>query len=318
MSARVDSRRRGARAAVALGLLLVAGPAGAYVRTKTDRGASVHWRDSCIYITAHVTAPPPNLTPELAASAARAAAAAWSTPQVDCTNLNLQVAVSEVTNAPVTNDRHSNLVFRQEMWCREPRETDEPCYDSSALAITTVFAQQNDGLVLDADTEINAVDFTWGDLEAGIGVVGNVQDLQNTLTHEFGHLLGLDHNCYSPNDRARGIDQNGKAVPDCSRAPAAVQAATMYASVRRGDIERRTLSPDDIEGVCAIYPTTGAPACAPVMDGDPPAQIGGDDPGDGGGCAVGRGPGRTAGAGLLLAFAALALRRRRFSAERPG
>src|SRR5204862_6586571 len=105
----------------------------------------------------------------------------------------------------------------------------------------------------------NAVDFVWGDLVAGIGASGNVQDLQNTLTHEFGHLLGLDHNCYGSADRSRGIDQNGHAVPDCNRAPPAVQEATMYASVMRGDVARRDLSADDIDGVCAIYPATGAP-----------------------------------------------------------
>jgi len=302
-----------AAAALALGMTL-ASPARAYVRTKTDQGAAVHWREPCIYITAHVTDAPANLTPELAASAARAAAATWSNPQIDCTALQLQVAVSEAADAPVGNDKHSNLVFRKETcpcgsWCRQPAASDEACYDSSALAITTVFAQQKDGVVLDADTEINAVDFQWGDLVEGIGSAGtNVQDLQNTLTHEFGHLLGLDHNCYSYNDRSRGIDQDGKAVPDCNRAPPSVQAATMYASVMRGDILRRTLSSDDVDGVCAIYPVAGTPTCAAVMDGDPPAQPSADD---GGGCSFGGALG-SAGSALLvvlLAIAALAARR---------
>jgi MYXO-CTERM domain-containing protein len=317
MRGQADARRLGLGAALLVGLIGAAGPARAYVRTKTDRGAAVHWRQNCVYITAHAAGAPPNLPPELVASAARAAAAAWSTPQVDCTSLQLQVAVSEVVDAPVANDKHSNLVFRAGEWCREPHDNEEPCYDHSALAITTVFAQQNDGLVLDADTEINAVDFGWGDLEAGIGLGGtNVQDLQNTLTHEFGHLLGLDHNCYSPSsDRSRGIDQNGRAVPDCLRAPASVQAATMYASVMHGDLERRSLAPDDIEGVCDIYPTTTGVACVAAMDGDPTAQPATED---GGGCAVGRGPART-GAGLLvIALGALALRRRRLNASPRG
>jgi hypothetical protein len=298
-------------------LLLAAGPAHAYVRTKTDRGVEVHWRDTCIYITAHVLSPPPNLTPDLAAAAARAAAAVWSRPQVDCTSLQLQVAVSEAPDADVANDKHSNLMFRASSWCRQPRETDEPCYDPSALAITTVFAQQNDGLVLDADTEINAVDFVWGDLVAGVGATGNAQDLQNTLTHEFGHLLGLDHNCYSNADRSRGIDQNGHLVPDCNRAPPSVQQATMYASVMRGDTQRRDLSPDDIDGVCGIYPANGAPECAPVMDGDPVNQPGGDGGGNTG-CNVASDPRRPAAATLAAAALAAALVRRRLRARRAG
>jgi hypothetical protein len=304
------SARRGAGALAGLAVLLAAGSAGAYVRTKTDRGAAIHWKDSCIYITAHVSSAPPDLSPEMAVAAARGAAATWSQPQVDCTRLELQVAVSAAPDGAVANDKQSNLMFRQSAWCREPRTQEEPCYDPSALAITTVFAQQADGMVLDADTEINAVDFVWGDLVAS-GPMGNVQDLQNTLTHEFGHLLGLDHNCYSPADRSRGVDQNDNPVPDCNRAPALVQQATMYASVMRGDVQRRSLSPDDIEGVCGIYPVTGAPACAPVEDGDPPAQRGGDT--SSGGCSVS--PGAPA-APLLLFIGALALGAWRLASRR--
>jgi hypothetical protein len=308
--------RLGACALVGLGVpLLVATPAGAFVKTRTDRGAALHWRESCVYVTAHVLDPPANLTPELGASAARAAAAAWSRSQVDCTSLELQVAVSQAPTSVVANDQHSNVMFLQGTWCREPRIADEPCYDPSALAITTVFAQQNDGLVLDADMEINAVDFTWGDLVDNIGATGNVQDLQNTLTHEFGHLLGLDHNCHSPTDRIRGVDQNGELVPECTRAPPSVQAATMYASVMRRDVERRTLTQDDIDGVCAIYPATAAALCAPVADGDPLAQT---SVGQGGGCSIGtdshRPAAATAGVVALLAMLAgrrLSARRRR-------
>jgi hypothetical protein len=302
------------RAALLVSVLAgAAAPAHAFVRTKTDRGAAVHWKDSCIYVTAHVVDAPMNLPPELAVDAARAAAAAWSAPQVDCTALQMQISVSAEPAGDVANDGHSNVMFRQGAgnWCRQPRSPEDPCYDPQALAITTVFAQQNDGLVLDADTEINAVDFTWGDLETGQGASGSAQDLQNTLTHEFGHLLGLDHNCYSSADRMRGIDQDGNPVPDCNRAPQSVQQATMYASVMRGDILRRTLSPDDIAGVCAIYPGSGAAVCTAAGDGDPPAQRERDD----GGCALGRGRPGLSGA-AALALVALLVARRRLSARR--
>jgi hypothetical protein len=294
-----------AAAGVVTAALALAAPAAqAFVRTTTDRGAAVYWRSSCIYITAHAIEVPDYLTTDSAISAARAAAAAWSVPGVSCTALQMQVALSQAPDSVVANDGHSNLLFRQGTWCRDPLDPSEPCYDKAALAITTVFAQQNDGLVLDADTEINAVDFRWGDLVDG-SAVGDAQDLQNTLTHEFGHLLGLDHNCYSPSDRGRGIDQNGMAVPDCIGAPADVRQATMYAAVVRGDVQRRTLSPDDIAGVCAIYPAGAGPSsCQAVMDGDPPAQRAESH----GGCSIGRGAGRPAlatfmGLGLLAILA---------------
>jgi len=122
------------------------------------------------------------------------------------------------------------------------------------------------------------------------------------------------NNCHSSTDRIVGVDQNGDLVPECNRAPPSVQAATMFASVMRRDVERRTLSQDDIDGVCAIYPATGAPLCAPVVDGDPVAQTVTDR----GGCSIGNESSRpapaTLGAVALLALLAgrrLSARRRR-------
>ena len=66
-------------------------------------------------------------------------------------------------------------------------------YQTGAIAITTVTSNSNTGEILDADMEINAVDKSFTDVimdpEPRPGI--EVHDLQNTLTHEFGHLIGL-------------------------------------------------------------------------------------------------------------------------------
>jgi hypothetical protein len=287
-----------------LGLALAPSvPALAYVRTTTDRMAAVRWPRSCVTLLVHTAAPPPNLTPALALSAAQAAAAAWTGPNVTCTNWRLDIQEVETSDASVANDKINNMVFRTTGWS----------YDPSALAITTVFAQQADGVIVDADVELNAVTggkFRWGDLVNGPGGAG-VEDLQNTLTHEFGHLLGLDHNCFLPGNMRRGTDNMGNQVPDCDRASSEAQAATMFAAVSRGDIMRRDLSPDDIAGVCAIYPAL-ATACAvagPGTGGGGTGAGAGGGGGDGGGTISDRGcsMGRTAGGSSGLWLAALAL-----------
>ena len=61
-----------------------------------------------------------------------------------------------------------------------------------------------------------------------VGAVAGAIDLQSVLTHEIGHLVGLDHSDLS--------------------------AATMYPSVGTNSIAWRTLHEDDIAGVSAIYP----------------------------------------------------------------
>ena len=296
--------RRASLGLAAATLLASAGPALAFVRTTTDKMAVVRWPRACVVVTAHIANPPPNLTPELVVSAAQAAAAAWSRQTLSCTGFELQIATEDTADAPAANDKKNNLIFRRSGWM----------YESSALAITTVFAQQNNGVILDADVELNAIDdngrFKWGDLVAGIGVGPKVEDLQNTLTHEFGHLLGLDHNCFLQGTSRRGVDNNGVAVPECDRSSAEVQDATMFAAVSPGDTLRRTLAPDDIAGVCAIYPPESATSCT---------AGGGDGGGDlSRGCSVG---GARSGAGVLALLAAAllgvsALRLRR--ARRPG
>jgi MYXO-CTERM domain-containing protein len=196
------------------------------------------------------------VTPELFLSATRAAAETWSRPSVTCTGFTLAVAgVQSPAEVVVGSDGLNNLTFRTGAWP----------YDPHTLAITTVFARQSDGRILDADTEVNAVTFKWGDLLAG-GAPQDAIDLQNTLTHEFGHVLGLDHDCRLGGGAGPApVDNLGAPVPDCAVASPEQREATMFPATVAGDVERRTLAADDVAGVCAAYPATASP-CAPAPD----------------------------------------------------
>ncbi len=99
-----------------------------------------------------------------------------------------------------------------------------PHYD--AVALTTVTYRPCNGEILSADIEFNTADYTYTNHE---GSAGTQIDLRNTLTHEAGHFLGLDH---SPNSEA-----------------------TMFATAPHGEIKKRDLHQADIAGLCFIYPT---------------------------------------------------------------
>ena len=281
---------------------LVCRPASAYVRYKTDSGNGFFWALTSISITAY-----PNdftqstMSTDQVEAAAAAAATTWSSGQNPCTYLNLVLGVSTLPTPIPASDNHNTLVFRSTSWC--PEAADGTCsvdYDPAALALTSDTADKKTGQIYDSDIEINARDFPWADVISDPALSGDM-DLQNALTHEMGHMIGLDHTCY---DAASGspqpTDNAGQPVPACP-ASAEVQATTMYPSAMPGDTQKRTLAPDDQAGLCGIYPVD-----------DPPTDMNGGCAS----CAVAPPPVGSvelAGLGLLVALLARARRPRRVS-----
>jgi hypothetical protein len=160
-------------------------------------------------------------------------------------------------------------------------------YDARAQAITFVWHSSGDGRIFDGDIEVNQQHFTWADCATGCG--DGQEDLQNALTHEAGHFLGLGHSM--------------------------TDDATMSAQTRPQEVGKRDLTADDAAGLCAVYPPGSV---AGRCDDSPPGGLElvcGTPPDSG--CHVaapGRGLRSTlAGliAVLLLASAAFGVQRRR-------
>jgi hypothetical protein len=270
----------GARRGVFLATLVaipsqLAGPAHAYVRATTTTGAPVWWRSPSVMMDIYLGAPPPNMTADEYWAASQLAAQAWSHGDIACTSLTISMTRNEAATADAVFDRKNIVVFRQDTWCQPADPTDPsppPCYPANAMAVTTLFKNKATGEIVDADMEINAVNFAWADLVANPAEAnGSTADFQNTLTHELGHVIGLAHNCYLPNDGPTPLaDNTGNPEIDCRAAnvPASLTDATMYPVVPTSDTERRTLSPDDAQAVCDIYPGQtaflGGSGCAVV------------------------------------------------------
>ena len=81
----------------------------------------------------------------------------------------------------------------------------------------------------DVDIHVNGADYTWS-----LDGAGNSVDARGVYEHELGHALGLGHSS------------------DIT--------ATMYAADPGGE-SWRSLEADDRDGVCALYPGTGAAGC---------------------------------------------------------
>ena len=164
------------------------------------------------------------------------------------------------TTPPVDKDGLPDLgpcIQKTNCW-----EHDSTIGAGGTIALTTVTFDPSTGEIFDADMELQ----DWnGDPNAPTGwyftcpgppalaCTGNTNDaalysesgcvfmdIGNTVTHEAGHMLGLDHVCVQG------------AAPPANACPAG--GATMEPTAGLGDTDKRTLKADDIDGVCSIYP----------------------------------------------------------------
>ncbi|MGZ6124658.1 MAG: myxosortase-dependent metalloprotease, MXAN_2677/MXAN_2678 family [Myxococcales bacterium] len=284
-------------------ILFCALPAGAYERSLNGGGACMWWisHGHSFQIDALGT---PDVPGTAAFDAIRRSFATWAA--VSCSDLSfpeepLSTAAGDRRVGYFSAGANHNLVLFRTRACRDVVPAGDACisqggcsnlYDcwnqgDAVIASTLTTSIRQTGELLDSDIELNdaptasgpGLRFTAVDgLPCGSdpNQTGCVSiDVQNTVTHEAGHTLGLDHS------------------PD--------PAATMYASAPAGQVSKRVLATDDIQGVCAIYPRGAASMTC-------------NGPADSGGCgcsATQTGPGAALGMLLLL----LQIRRR--SRSRP-
>ena len=265
------------RLAVAATLLLAASPAKAYLRSTTGAGLCLWWstrqvhyavNDFTVNPAASVCLSSPPDPAAAAIAAVEASFATWSAAGA-CSDVGL--ALDGFSPSTATGLDCQNLVVFRRGPCADLVPPGDPCRlwdvnggatvncadryncwdaddpshaDSRVIALTTVSYVESSGEIVDADMELNAWDgvgssppgfyFTCVDPPAGAcGAPGQngciAMDVQNVVTHEAGHVLGLGH---SP-----------------------VAGATMQATAPPGETTKRTLAQDDVDGVCAIYPS---------------------------------------------------------------
>jgi len=140
---------------------------------------------------------------------------------VSCTSATSSY-IGRTTAPPVNGDFQTTYGWHEDGWP----------YDSNVVGLTTIDLAPA-GCIIEADVELNGVDFAW---TTGPGVGGTV-NAYTVLLHESGHVFGLGHS----------TDRD----------------AIMYAVAPSGI---GTLALDDEQGICGLYPgggtdctTTGCP-----------------------------------------------------------
>lgn len=225
---------------VCAGVLLASGTAAAFCRTTTCdpndpdvdceiedlcvvSGIPLAWASSCVTVAVHDLGSPRNeLSYDDVETAVKQAFGAWNDVSCPGGKLSIQANVIGAVECGVSeyNSRVGNaniVLFREDDWPYAGA--------ANAIGLTTTRFDTKTGELWDADIELNGIGAT---LTVGDPIQGD--DLLSVLTHEAGHFLGLSHSL------------DGAAT-----------MKSIYDPSRDGD-SFRSLSSDDIEGICAIYP----------------------------------------------------------------
>lgn len=292
------------RLALPIGLLLLAASpaATAYVRsTTTNTNAPLAWKHSnCVYVRVNSNGSA-DIDNGSDIAAAKRSIDNWRTRIGACSYLKFVVQEDSADAKPefTKSGVNENVIFWVEKgWPHE----------RMAAAITTVFflekaGSEQDGRILDADIEMNGEFFRFS-----VGGGNHTTDVENTVTHELGHVMGLDHPCDDKTRTPVPKDNLGQTIPDCSTVLAsndpkyvAMRDVTMWNFADPGETKKRTPEADDIQGICEIYPTKDDPGdCFPVD------YNAGDD-----GCRVAPGSGLSKGALFWILLLLVPLLRRR-------
>jgi hypothetical protein len=198
----------------------------------------------------------------------------WHDGIQSCSYIRFQLMAGRTGLSKSFNEQGSNeaiVTWVEKDW--------SPTRDVQAAGLTTLFFVDDadsprDGMILDADVELNGVNFRFS--TGSTGKPGRM-DLENTLTHELGHVLGLDHPCDDGTRKVLPPDNEGNTLPKCGTAAVtrAMKDVTMYNFASTAEIKKRTLEPDDVLGICETYPLASDPGqCSPPIAGA------------GGGCSI--------------------------------
>jgi uncharacterized protein (TIGR03382 family) len=237
--------------ALALGQIV---PSDPYVRSHVDARNSA---SQCLFwtvpkITWHQSiVGNPQTTPAGSEfEAVRRSFQSWQTVFSGCGNLSFEEG-AQVTSRDVgykLKEENRNVVLFRLRRCSDVPELkgDDACWNdhtcnnaydcwdnnATTIAVTLTTYDEKSGIIYDSDIELNSPEFRFTTVDAPKCDARNTTncvstDVQNTMTHEIGHFIGLDHT------RFAGSTMNDTAQP--------------------GETSKRTIDTGSKDFVCTAY-----------------------------------------------------------------
>jgi hypothetical protein len=189
-------------------LAIFATDAQAWEGRTDDLGQQLHWARHTIRFSVN-PAGAHGLSQGAIDTLVSAATRGWTHPLSE--SLRFQHD-GNTTIAQASHTDEVNVIYFEEAWSQDPE----------LLAVTYIWSN-TEGEIIGFDMALNAEHHEWS-----IDGTDDTNDLLNTLSHEFGHALGIDHSTLET-------------------------LATMYPSSPPGETLKRDLHTDDVEAVTYLY-----------------------------------------------------------------
>jgi hypothetical protein len=185
----------------------------------------------------------------------------WQAVSDSCSDFKITRGprLTNVVVGNATGSAANNVVTFRQVSCRDAVLGSDACladgtcankykcwdHGDTTLGLTTTTFSYKTGTIFDADIELNASPHFDGTAfvfttvpspacEPGYeAVTCSAIDVQNTVTHEVGHVFGLDH-----------VD---------------IAGSTMEPSAPLGETRKRIIDPGTAQGFCDTYPKGGPP-----------------------------------------------------------
>jgi hypothetical protein len=204
-------------------------PASAYVVRDGADGATLRWPATSLPVRYRVGVSGLSEDDEALTAAAVRAFQAWNRAPGSYFRFRYAGRTNAVRAAP---DGENCMIWVVGNWPYKPE----------TIAYTTAWVDGS-GRIVEADIELNAEAFAWSPFGAASAV-----DVQNAVTHECGHVLGLAHSLETTE-------------------------ATMFPVILLGEVLKRSLGSDDVEGVRALYPVLASEMVLYEPAGTPPGAL---------------------------------------------